>query len=282
MPNWCSTNYTLNYDSETTAEKANEIIEYFKNNPIYEYLSGFGRSWLGNVVEFFGLPIEEGTFHIPCRGEIDYWCQDGRSFRIDTETAWTFMPEPILLFRLLGDCEIGYHAEEPGCEVYVNDGCCYDDEWMVDTEDGCEYLSSDGMRSLLEEWFKNESLPYEAEKSLEDLVEFYNSHTEREDFFSIHKFEVVPFDEVTNFSLEQAKERIKSSPIPVYEVRYKKDGEEYRTYVGVAEKERFMQAIDKLREAGYEMVSFTPCKKGRTAFELWLESTDRVREAAAV
>lgn len=282
MPNWCSTSYNMCFDSKATADKANSILEYFQSNPLYEYLSGFGHSWLGNIIEFFGLSVTDNTFSVSCRGEINDWWHDERLIRIDTESAWTLMPDALLLFRMLGTCDIGYEAEEEGCDVFLNDGTIYDDEWMYEVEDHRDYLSTDAMSSLLKQLYEAEGFSFEADKSLTELVSFYDNHTEREDYFSIHKFDAVPLEELTSFSLEQAKERIKSSPIPVYEVRYKKDGEEYRTFVGVSDKERFMQAIDKLREAGYEMVSFTPCKKGRTAFELWLESTDRVREAAAV
>lgn len=282
MSNCCLTSYNIQFSSKEAAEKANEILEYIRNNPIYEHLSWSGYSWLGHIIEFFGLPVGDKTFPVACRGDICDWWQDDCSLRFETNTDWAMMPDAVLLFRLLGDCKIGFEAEEPNCDVFVNDGCFYTSEWTYYTDDnGTDYLSSAEMRSLLKNLFEEEALPYEDEKPLEKLVEFYNKHSERTDF-SIHKFDAIPVEEITSFSLEQAKERIKFSPIPVYEVRYKKDGEEYRTFVGVSEKERFMQAIDKLREAGYEMVSFTPCKKGRTAFELWLESTDRVREAAAI
>lgn len=282
MSNRCLTSYNIQFESKAAADKAKSILEYIQSNPIYKYLSSSGQSWLGNIIEFFGLPVGDKKFPVSCRGDIEYWAQDERSIQIETNTAWNMMPDAISLFRLLGDCKIGYEAEEPTDDVFINDGSFYNTEWMYYTDDyGCEYLSSKDMRSVLERLFKEEGLTYSAEETLEDLVDFYNMNTERTDF-SIHKFDAIPVEEITSFSLEQAKERIKFSPIPVYEVRYKKDGEEYRTFVGVSEIERFMQAIDKLREAGYEMVSFTPCKKGRTAFELWLESTDRVREAAAV
>lgn len=141
MPNWCSTSYTF-VGEEKELKELHEIMKGLeeRSEPLVE--NGFGKTWLGCLVEALGKKWQD----VGCRGDWDNLEFSGDILKFTTETAWCAANEVMALI-----CEkypsLGYYyyTEEPGMGIYeTNDeyGEYYPDRYYVDlcTNDGA-YLN---------------------------------------------------------------------------------------------------------------------------------------------
>lgn len=136
MANWCSTQITINHESNEELKNLADLIEDWISHNYQE--NGFGLSWLGNVVGNSGVgTVDTGlSTDLCCKGYIDNLNLLDSQLIIHTETAW----EPALrlwvkvLEKYLPDAELIYTAEECGSGIFsTNDqslvGRYYIDSW---------------------------------------------------------------------------------------------------------------------------------------------------------
>lgn len=134
MPNWCHTHYRILGDKNQINEIYN-AIEHLKSLPKPFVENGFGKLWLGCLVNYLG-----GDWHkVNCRGEITDYMRYDESLDIYTMTAWAECNEVrAFLEDKFPDISIYYLAEEPGmCEYYTNDkdGSNFHAKYMLYIED---------------------------------------------------------------------------------------------------------------------------------------------------
>lgn len=118
MPNWCDTHYRILGDKNQIDEIYN-AIEHLKSLPEPLVKNGFGKLWLGCLVNYLGGDWQK----VNCRGEITDYMRYEESLDIYTMTAWAECNEVrAFLEDKFPDISIYYLAEEPGmCEYYTND-----------------------------------------------------------------------------------------------------------------------------------------------------------------
>ncbi len=137
MPNWCYTSYTF-VGEEKELKELHNIMKGLeeRKEPLVE--NGFGKSWLGCLVEALGKNWKD----VWCRGNWNSLELSADTLKFTTETAWSAADEVMALI-----CEkypsLGYYyyTEEPGMGIYqTNDdyGEYYPDRFQVDlcTADG--------------------------------------------------------------------------------------------------------------------------------------------------
>lgn len=136
MPNWCSTNYTIEGPKEELESLKEKILTWTseKTCPKPEY----GNNWLGNIVLGAGLDKEKTEYrgYIECLDDV---CENEDTYTLtfQTETAWTAMNDMWykILAKYAPHCTLYYSSEEPGCEYFVkNDelGKYYPEDYLVD------------------------------------------------------------------------------------------------------------------------------------------------------
>lgn len=134
MPNWCDTHYRILGDKNQIDEIYN-AIEHLKSLPEPFVKNGFGKLWLGCLVNYLGGDWQK----VNCRGEITDYMRYEESLDIYTMTAWAECNEVrAFLEDKFPDISIYYLAEEPGmCEYYTNDkdGSNFHAKYMLYIED---------------------------------------------------------------------------------------------------------------------------------------------------
>lgn len=136
MPNWCSTNYTIEGPKKELKSLKEKILTW--TSPKTCPRPKNGENWLGNIVLGAGLDIEK----IECRGIIECLSDvetndDTSTLTFQTETAWTAMNEMWyqILAKYAPNCTLYFSSEEPGCEYFVKndeEGKYYPEEFLVD------------------------------------------------------------------------------------------------------------------------------------------------------
>ena len=134
MPNWAYTLYKVRGSEEEVAAlyKTIQDLEQRKESLLP---NGFGKLWLGNLVQALGGDWEK----IYCRGQIlDYSLENGLLF-ISTETAWGEMSDVRhFIEQKYPSLEIYFQTEEPGmCIFQTNDhtGEYFPEKWLLDWND---------------------------------------------------------------------------------------------------------------------------------------------------
>lgn len=134
MPNWCDTHYRILGD-KNQIDELYKAIEHLKSLPEPFVKNGFGKLWLGCLVNYLGGDWQK----VNCRGEITDYMRDEESLDIYTMTAWAECNEVrAFLEDKFPDISIYYLAEEPGmCEYYTNDedGSIFHAKYMLYIED---------------------------------------------------------------------------------------------------------------------------------------------------
>lgn len=137
MPNWCYTSYTF-VGEEKELKELHDIMKGLEERSEPSVINGFGKSWLGCLVEALGKNWRD----VWCRGDWNNLELSADTLKFTTETAWSAADEVMALI-----CEkypsLGYYyyTEEPGMGIYqTNDdyGEYYPDRYHVDlyTADG--------------------------------------------------------------------------------------------------------------------------------------------------
>lgn len=146
MPNWCYTSYTF-VGEEKELKELHDIMKGLeeRSEPLVE--NGFGKSWLGCLVEVLGKNWKD----VWCRGDWNNLELSADTLKFTTETAWSAADEVIeLICEKYPSLSYYYYTEEPGMGIYqTNDdyGEYYPDRYYVDlcTDDGCyqqEYFTA--------------------------------------------------------------------------------------------------------------------------------------------
>lgn len=173
MPNWCSTEIIFNGSYNEILYLKGRIEDWVSK----EYIeTGFGKSWLGNVLYGAGLKkhLDSGEETLSHRGSVSYISdlyENGECSYIivETETAWVPMIKMwVAVLKSLGmneSVDICYKAEEVGCGVYeiydtANLGFYDDCEYKIDaygyygsTDISCYYgdYTKEGLIETLQE-----------------------------------------------------------------------------------------------------------------------------------
>lgn len=171
MPNWCSTNMTIEGPKAEIENIHQKIMKWTSRNYVE---NDFGVNWLGNVVVGAGFSYET----LACRGLITSMDEEITAnlkkpetyyFQVQYESAWKDITETwkIILEKFAPNCEIYYVAEELGCEYFVTndrDKEYYDEDIIV-----LSYLTKNNpLYQKWEEEFDCES--YMTRKSLKERL----------------------------------------------------------------------------------------------------------------
>ena len=190
MPNWAITNYKFKGADESQAKDLYQKIEALNkmDKPFVE--NGFGKLWLGCVVNYLGGDYEK----IYCRGEISSYDKDGDTVSMCCETAWDEMPE----FRHFIESKypgskVYYQVEESGNLVYATndrDGKYYPERYLLDMYDDNEYFCDlESVAKYVSGTIGKEVKP--DVQAIETAIDEYMAeHPEEENWMSFHVFEV--------------------------------------------------------------------------------------------
>lgn len=190
MPNWCSTNITIQHND---VEKVKTLYEKLENWTNRNYMDNdFGHYWLGNIV----LGANIGTIDdLECRGSIEYMNYHDNAIKIDTETAWSPQLEmwKKIIDKYLPGGELSYTAIEPGCGIYcTNDpymiGKYNVDVWDTDIMDSCYNIDEDDLKEELQELLNTKI------DDIDTLIEILEG-TNWSENISIHEWEYIEVSE---------------------------------------------------------------------------------------
>ena len=139
MPNWAYTQYKVRGREEevmalySTIEKLSQMKEPYQPN-------GFGKLWLGNLVNALGGDWEK----VYCRGQITDYSLENGILKINTETAWGEMSETRhFIEQKYPSLQIFFQTEECGmCIFQTNDatGEIFPERWLLDYNDEKENI----------------------------------------------------------------------------------------------------------------------------------------------
>ncbi len=134
MPNWAYTQYKIR-GSEDEVAALHKTIQDLADMEESLLPNGFGKLWLGNLVNALGGDWEK-TY---CRGHILDYSLDNGLLIINTETAWGEMSDVRHLIETrYPSLEIYFMTEEPGmCIFQTNDhtGEYFPERWLLDWND---------------------------------------------------------------------------------------------------------------------------------------------------
>ena len=139
MPNLAYTTYKIQGSEDEVAALYKTIKDLAERD---ESLlpNGFGKLWLGNLVEELGGRWQE----LSCRGHIIDFSLTGGLLTIHTESAWREMSDVRHLIESTYLClEIYFQTEEPGmCIFQTNDasGEYFPSRWLLDWNDEANNL----------------------------------------------------------------------------------------------------------------------------------------------
>ena len=180
MPNWCNTHYTLRGPKSDLEAIEKELNEMENNDP--RTPNGFGRLWLGELVDRLGGNSKECY----CRGEVCYWeYNEHGDLTIMQETAWC-EAEGVrhTIEQKFPDVRVFYLAEEWGNEVYETndvDGECYTGvDYNVEICNGNEsHLEYYGSPEKVAEAIRE--CGYEGGADYDEISKFVDEYNDREE-----------------------------------------------------------------------------------------------------
>ena len=192
MPNWASTAYVFKGADENQAKDLYEKIDSLQKMTKPHVPNGFGKLWLGCLVDLFGGDWNK----VYCRGEItSYGYEDNRVY-LYCETAWGEMPEfRHFLEQQYPGSKVYYCVEECGNCVYATndtDGEFFKDRYCLDSYDGLEYFETiEEAAKYIGEIIGKDLKPDFAkiENAIDDYMEEHDNSDES--WMSFHKFEVL-------------------------------------------------------------------------------------------
>lgn len=188
MPNWCTTQITINHEDEKELEKLSKLIDEWTSKDYKE--NGFGCNWLGNIVLGSGIGTVDtnGETDLCCRGTIEYSELLKNQLVVTTFTAWSPMLQmwQKLLDKYLPGAELIYEAEESGCGLYcTNDPCmkgCYIiDAWDMENIETNYEATEEAVREILQKLLNT------TESNVEKLIDMFEDSDYSENM-SIHKW----------------------------------------------------------------------------------------------
>lgn len=186
MPNWCSTTYCIEGDT-------NQLLSLYERMKVLQEMkeplaaNGFGSNWLGCLVEDFG----ENHQHYSCRGSWSDLSFDGNLLRFNTETAWYRCTEVEDLIReKYPDIEISFYCEESGMCIYeTNNRNVFPEEVILYIDGEYEYSSREEIVDMLSDRFNIDIDDLEQAKEL--IVDYNEKLDEDSDDEEIYLHEIV-------------------------------------------------------------------------------------------
>lgn len=202
MPNWCSTNISINCKNKEEAKILYAKIEEWTS---YDYCeNGFGHDWLGNIVGNSGIDSRKDgkDFSVRCRGELTFLDLNEEQVIIATETAWSPMLQmwKKICDKYLTEYEIIYTAEECGCELFFTNDPILLGKYIVDSLNDDftnEFLNGESYdRETTKEYLRNvlQNCLVISEKDINTLLKMFHE-SDYEDVY-IHPWEYVPISEL--------------------------------------------------------------------------------------
>lgn len=216
MPNWVTTNYTFVGEKKEITDFHSKIVKWTSEKGLP---NGFGKCWLGNVLNGAGLAdfIDAKVNGIRCRGTVCGWTNpeehfDEVKFSITTSTAWapmTKMWKSVIEKLNYSTIRISYISEGDSGEdaVKYDPLGVYPCDWYVDCELN-PIMSVNDLRpseAFAETFLSSEdfikavsfllNVPEEELRCLEpdELVEKALSYPldDEDNYFSIYKYETL-------------------------------------------------------------------------------------------
>ncbi|MBQ0160339.1 MAG: hypothetical protein KBT28_06915 [Bacteroidales bacterium] len=133
MPNWANVSYQIT-GSKESIDRLNNIIDELVSAPSPRVKNGFGKLWLGCIVDALGGKWEEVT----CRGQIYERSRvSDISLDLDMEMAWGELSDFREFLEKTLNVHIIYYCEEPGMATYCHndpDGPKYHIEVIIEDE----------------------------------------------------------------------------------------------------------------------------------------------------
>lgn len=185
MPNWCDTTYKCVGDPKEVRSLYN-VIKCNENRKTSRVKNGFGKLWLGNIIDQLGYSWEQYR----CRGEIIDYQMDGDELVIYQSTAWCEQEGFREVIQLkFPSITVYYRQEEPGCDVFSTNSFEYfPDRYFLDSYEEPLYFetlseATDTVSSIV--GYKVE----EDVRAIEDALDKYLEEHEKEYlFYSFHEF----------------------------------------------------------------------------------------------
>ena len=196
MPNWCDTTYKCVGDPKEV-RLLHKAIKANDKRKTSRVPNGFGRLWLGNIIDQLGGDWEKYR----CRGEItDYYLEpDGTMLTIYQCTAWCEQEGfRQLIEEKFPSIKVYYREEEPGCEVYyTNDdtGDYFPERYFLDSYDAVDEPYFETIEEAAE--CVSGIVGKKVEANVGAIKDALDEYTEQEEekgedvFFSFHEFTVV-------------------------------------------------------------------------------------------
>jgi hypothetical protein len=155
--------------------------------------NGFGKTWLGCLVEALGSSWQE----VSCRGEWSCLERHADHITFCTESAWSAPTEVLdLIQKKFPSFQVFFLSTEPGCDYFVTndtEGRFFPDRYIVDmcTVDG-DYQSEyfEDLESALEWTWKQTGAKVDVESDVVVLNEELAAQNP-DAFCYLHKIEVV-------------------------------------------------------------------------------------------
>jgi len=186
MPNWCDTTYKC-VGKKEEIQSLHATLRTLQSNKKSRVENGFGRMWLGNVIDALGGNWE----NFQCRGEITDFYMDGEILVIYQCTAWCEQ-EGFRHFLLakFPSIKVYYCEEEPGCEVYyTNDmtGDYFPEKYLLDSDDRHEYYET--LETVASDVTRLTGQEVHTIEEINKALDAYNEQHEAEDkFCCFHEF----------------------------------------------------------------------------------------------
>ena len=200
MPNWCSTQVTINSSKEEITSIKNVIEKIQELNLVK---NSWGGTWLGLFLHHLGEYDEDSQqASCSCRGSVYISDADEDTIVLDVESAWSPHVGPIvkLCEKYAPNAEIMYMAIEPGCCIYISNDPTVVGQYLLDVWDSYELpesLSGEDYDFLDEIELRDtliEALDGCEQNSTKQLIE--EAHEKYGNKLSINQFQHADLEEV--------------------------------------------------------------------------------------
>ena len=191
MPNWCSTAYVIEGDTQEV-KALYELMKGLEEQEKPTVETGFGTTWLGCLVNALGEDWQD----VRCRGSWEGLEFDGCVLTFWTETAWATCNEVFdLVCKKFPSLCYYYRAEEPGMgDYYTNDidGKYYPDRYLIDlsTDKGDWYTEYFTNLLCAYKWLEEiAGVPVRSEQDVQSLEERWEE-INPDAYININEFKV--------------------------------------------------------------------------------------------
>lgn len=190
MPNWCDTCYKCVGDPK----EVRSLYEIIKENDKREtprVKNGFGKLWLGCIIDQFGYDWEKYS----CWGEItDYSIEDDVLTIVQNTACNEQSGFRRAIEEKFSSIKVYFQEIEPGCEVFCTNSFDYFPEmYYLDSYDEQEFWDNIDDANA----YCRNIVGHEVDNTFEAIVDAYNLFQERceeegkDCFYSFHEFTLI-------------------------------------------------------------------------------------------